>query len=77
MKVLLALAASLLAFPAIASAQDPPPPGHKVTICHNGHSITVDESSWTAKAHIKHGDRLGECKPDGKAAEGAVSVAVP
>jgi Collagen triple helix repeat (20 copies) len=52
-----------MALPAVSGAQDPSPPGHKVTICHNGHTITVDEHSWTLKAHIKHGDKLGACKP--------------
>jgi len=34
--------------------------GHDpVTICHNGHTITVDDSSL--KAHLKHGDTLGLC----------------
>lgn len=35
--------------------------GHTpVTICHNGHTITVDDSAM--KAHLKHGDNLGACK---------------
>jgi outer membrane biosynthesis protein TonB len=34
--------------------------GHTpVTICHNGHTITVDDSAL--HAHVKHGDTLGEC----------------
>jgi len=36
--------------------------GHTpVTLCHNGHTITVDAAA--AKAHVKHGDKLGECAP--------------
>ncbi len=33
--------------------------GQKVTICHKGHEITV--SSHALKAHLKHGDTVGEC----------------
>jgi uncharacterized protein YraI len=39
-----------------------PPPGqenHKVTICHKGHTITIDESALPA--HLAHGDTLGAC----------------
>jgi hypothetical protein len=33
----------------------------KVTICHKGSSLSV---SWSAvPAHLRHGDRLGECAP--------------
>ncbi len=36
--------------------------GHTpVTICHNGHTITVDDSA--VPAHLHHGDTLGECAP--------------
>lgn len=37
--------------------------GDKVTLCHNGHTITVDKHA--AKAHKKHGDKEGKCdEPD-------------
>ena len=32
---------------------------HKVTICHNGHTITIDEDALPA--HLAHGDTLGPC----------------
>lgn len=36
--------------------------GHNpVTICHNGHTITVDDSALPA--HLHHGDTKGECTP--------------
>jgi hypothetical protein len=39
-------------------------PEHKVKICHNGHTIEVDwHAAW---AHVKHGDKWGECKPGTK-----------
>ena len=33
--------------------------GHLVTICHKGHTITVDEHALPA--HLGHGDTLGPC----------------
>jgi hypothetical protein len=33
--------------------------GHKVTICHKGHTISVDEHA--VPAHRKHGDTIGPC----------------
>jgi uncharacterized protein YraI len=39
-----------------------PPPvkeEHKVTICHKGHTITIDESALPA--HLAHGDTVGPC----------------
>ena len=32
---------------------------HKVTICHNGHPIEIDEAALPA--HLAHGDYLGPC----------------
>ena len=32
---------------------------HKVTICHKGHTITIDEDALPA--HLRHGDTLGAC----------------
>lgn len=65
------------ALPAVA--QDPPPPGHKVTFCHNGHTITTDESALEHHLgnHVKHGDTLGECKPDQKPPEKPCPLPVP
>jgi uncharacterized protein YraI len=43
-------------------SETPPPPGkedHKVTICHKGHTITIDEHALPA--HLAHGDTLGPC----------------
>jgi hypothetical protein len=34
--------------------------GHdKVTICHNGHTITISKRAWPA--HKRHGDTQGSC----------------
>lgn len=35
--------------------------GEKVTMCHNGNTIEVDESA--VGAHLNHGDTLGSCPP--------------
>jgi hypothetical protein len=45
-----------------ASAPAPPPspqPSHKVTICHKGHTISVDQHA--IPAHLRHGDHIGPC----------------
>ena len=34
---------------------------HKVKICHNGNTISVDYNALDA--HLRHGDYLGQCKP--------------
>ena len=45
---------------ASAVAGDGSPKSHTpVTICHKGHTITVDDSA--VPAHLAHGDTLGEC----------------
>jgi hypothetical protein len=47
----------------------------KVTICHNGQSISV--SSKDLEAHLSHGDVIGECAPKcvpTKLLEGSVAV---
>jgi hypothetical protein len=41
------------------SAGPGPNPNHKVTICHKGHTIKVDQHA--VAAHLKHGDHLGPC----------------
>lgn len=33
--------------------------GHKVTICHKGHTISVDRHA--VPAHLAHGDTVGPC----------------
>src|SRR3954453_22556845 len=44
--------------------------GKKVTICHKGHTITVDESA--VPAHLKHGDTRGACGSAKPAKRGGV-----
>ncbi|MET0643982.1 MAG: hypothetical protein ABWZ17_06360, partial [Candidatus Binatia bacterium] len=36
--------------------------GHKITICHNGHTITIDKHAWPA--HQEHGDTKGRCQEE-------------
>lgn len=45
-------------------------PGKKVSICHNGHTICVSVNA--VKAHLEHGDKLGECDNEnyGKSGKG-------
>jgi Collagen triple helix repeat (20 copies) len=66
--VLAALGALAIPVAAAHATDDPPPPGHKVTFCHNGHSIETDESALGKHLalHLKHGDTLGPCKPGTK-----------
>jgi hypothetical protein len=50
--------------PPTATPVPPPPPTNtpepeKVTLCHNGNTISVDPSS--VQAHLDHGDTLGPC----------------
>lgn len=40
--------------------------GHKVKMCHKGHTIEVDEHA--VPAHLKQGDTRGACKGTGKPA---------
>ena len=35
--------------------------GHKVTLCHKGHTLSVSHSA--VDAHLNHGDKLGACAP--------------
>src|SRR4051794_23537073 len=37
--------------------------GHKVLICHKGHTISVDQHA--VPAHLRHGDSLGACGTSG------------
>jgi hypothetical protein len=53
-----------------ASASGPGKSGvHKLTLCHNGHAITVDVHA--AAAHLKHGDTFLPAGTKGRAACGA------
>ena len=47
--------------PPTNTPEPPPPPTDepKVTLCHNGNTISVDQSS--VQAHLDHGDSLGAC----------------
>lgn len=63
----LEIAAAALALLMAATAHAGPP---KVTICHqppgnpeNAKTISVNIHAWPA--HRSHGDKLGECSPDG------------
>jgi len=44
---------------AIAAGKGKNHNNHRVTICHNGQTITVDRHA--VKAHLRHGDTLGAC----------------
>jgi hypothetical protein len=39
--------------------QPGPNPNHKVTICHKGHTISIDRHALPA--HLRHGDHIGPC----------------
>jgi len=43
-------------------------PGRKVTLCHNGHTISV--APQAVRAHLAHGDRLGPCVDEGRTGPG-------
>lgn len=40
--------------------EEPPESKGKVAVCHKGKTIYVDEAA--VKAHLGHGDYLGECR---------------
>jgi len=45
----------------VEEAPPPPPKGGRVAICHKGkNTLYVDEAA--VKAHLNHGDYLGECR---------------
>ena len=48
---------------AARSCGSPVGPPRKVTLCHNGHNITVSENA--VPAHLAHGDTLGPCTGSG------------
>ncbi|MEI6085117.1 MAG: hypothetical protein WCS70_12555 [Verrucomicrobiota bacterium] len=45
------------------SCGSPVGPPRKITICHKGNTITVNENA--VPAHLAHGDTLGPCQGDG------------
>jgi len=49
--IFVAFSVFTFATPALAST--------KVTVCHNGHTITINQSALPA--HLKHGDTEGAC----------------
>jgi hypothetical protein len=49
--------------PAFADAASTGYGEQKVTICHNGHTLTVGAPG--ANAHLAHGDTLGPCPATG------------
>lgn len=62
---LIAGAALFTAATAFAQKSDDTSPTEaKVTLCHNGHSITVSQSA--VPAHQAHGDLLGPCPSESK-----------
>ena len=50
--------------------------GEKVTICHNGHTITIGAPAVDAHQR-NHGDTLGACSDDGEADGGIGPVEPP
>jgi len=61
--LLILISASLVPFGYSTSddkAPDPQRPRLKVTLCHKGQTIEVDEKS--AEKHVAHGDTLGPCQ---------------
>ena len=49
-------------------------PGRKVTLCHNGHSISV--APQAVRAHLAHGDSLGPCMDEGRTGGGQTDKVV-
>ena len=46
-------------------------PGRKVTICHNGHTISI--APQALPAHLAHGDKTGACTEDKEPGKSSVS----
>lgn len=58
----LAVVALIATGAAGATGGHPPKPNHKLyKVCHNGHTILVAKPSIAA--HLRHGDRYGQCPP--------------
>ena len=53
-------AVAVLALGGIAGAKPPGKGQEKVVLCHKG-KVTITVGAPAAKAHLKHGDRLGPC----------------
>lgn len=45
-------------------------PGRKVTVCHNGHTISI--APQALPAHLAHGDQLGACTEDNESGKPSV-----
>lgn len=71
MKAIRITVASMLAIaPALlstANADSDHSTAHTVTICHNNHSITIDEHGLNGHIPNHPGDYMGECVPGGGA----------
>ena len=50
------------------SSGSPVGPPVKVTICHNGHMLSVPE--FAVSAHLAHGDTLGPCNSNNHGSKG-------
>ena len=59
MRVLVKLVLALAFVVPMAVTSNVAANGGKVTVCHNGHEITVSQSALDA--HLRHGDRKGSC----------------
>jgi hypothetical protein len=73
-----------LMFPLGAWATNPPPPGHKVDVCHippgnpgNPLTIQVDESALAAHLANHPGDKVGKCPPKPTPTPTATATATP
>ena len=53
------LSVALVLFSGAAAIAAAYGPHDKVTLCHNGHEITVSRNAESA--HMNHGDTLGTC----------------
>lgn len=47
-------------YSSVDAPEDPKKPRPKVTLCHRGQTIEVDEKA--AQKHLAHGDTLGPCQ---------------
>jgi hypothetical protein len=64
---------TVLAMAAVAFADDDEGgPGEKVTLCHEGHTITVGAPAMAA--HVRHGDTEGACGTEAPETPGFVTL---